>query len=197
MWNLFFLCSVMTHIDIHIIIDGSHYLVGIMKVAWEIILSIFVKTTTTNTTTKTQQKQTNKQTNKQQQQQQQKKTTTYTVLASGVIQALMGLFFISFFFFFLDGMTTFIDFYMFIIKTQMIIKYFLSRFTWCLEACLEIIFCPEVCSQILIDLTCVQYIGYHYYYFVFSYICRNYYYYFIFQLHMPVIIMLPQCFLVS
>ena len=27
--------------DIHIIIDGSHFLVGIMKVAWEFILSIF------------------------------------------------------------------------------------------------------------------------------------------------------------
>ena len=31
----------MTHIDIHIIINGSHCLVGIMKVAWEVILSIF------------------------------------------------------------------------------------------------------------------------------------------------------------
>ena len=32
----------MTHNDINIIIDGSHFLVGIMKNAWEVILSIFV-----------------------------------------------------------------------------------------------------------------------------------------------------------
>ena len=35
----------MTHNDIHIIIDGSYFLVELVKVAWEVILSLFhVKT---------------------------------------------------------------------------------------------------------------------------------------------------------
>ena len=36
-----FLCCVTTHNDIHIIIDGFQFLVGITKAAWEVILSIF------------------------------------------------------------------------------------------------------------------------------------------------------------
>ena len=64
----------MTHIDIHIIIDGSHCLVGIMKVAWEVILTDFIKNNNNNNknSAKTN-KQTNKETNKQQKQQQQQK----------------------------------------------------------------------------------------------------------------------------